>query len=212
MTNSDHNGHHDHAGDHSELSETEIRVRALESIFVSKGYVDPSTLDVIIDLYENKIGPKNGARVVVKAWTDPAFKQWLLTDGTAAVASMGYTGHQGEHIVVPENTPDVHNIVVCTLCSCYPWPLLGLPPSWYKSAAYRSRVVLDPRSILAEFGVTLPDTTKIKIWDSTSEMRYLVLPMQPPASIGWSEDKLIELVNRDSMIGTRMATDPATLS
>lgn len=198
--------HHDHDHDHSHLSEVELRVRALETIFVEKGYVDPRALDVIIDLYENKLGPRNGARVVAKAWMDVRYREWLLKDGTAAIASLGYTGRQGEHITVVENTPDVHNVVVCTLCSCYPWPVLGLPPSWYKSAAYRSRVVIDPRGILSEFGLILPESITIRVWDSTSEMRYLVLPMRPTATEGWSEEDLADLVNRDSMIGTRQAT------
>jgi len=198
--------HHDHDHDHSHLSEVELRVRALETIFVEKGYVDPRTLDVIIDLYENKLGPRNGARVIAKAWADAGYREWLLKDGTAAIASLGYTGRQGEHITVVENTPDVHNVVVCTLCSCYPWPVLGLPPSWYKSAAYRSRVVIDPRGILSEFGLALPESTTVRVWDSTSEMRYLVLPRRPAATEGWSEEDLAALVNRDSMIGTREAT------
>ncbi|HWX48930.1 MAG TPA: nitrile hydratase subunit alpha [Roseomonas sp.] len=200
---------HDHDHDHSELSETALRVRALESILVEKGYVEPDALDAIIETYETRIGPRNGARVVAKAWADPAFREWLRRDATAAIASLGYGGRQGEHMVAVENTPEEHNLVVCTLCSCYPWPVLGLPPVWYKSAAYRSRAVIDPRGVLADFGVTLPETTRLRVWDSTAEIRYLVLPMRPAGTEGWSEEALAELVTRDSMIGTGLARDPA---
>jgi nitrile hydratase len=196
-------GHeHDHG---SELSETQRRVRALETILVEKGYVDAAALDALIETYETKVGPHNGARVVAKAWTDRAYREWLLEDGSAAIASLGYTGRQGEHIVALENTPEVHNMVVCTLCSCYPWPVLGLPPVWYKSAPYRSRAVADPRGVLADFGVELPADTEIRVWDSTSEVRYLVVPMRPAGTDGLSEGELAELVTRDAMIGTALA-------
>jgi nitrile hydratase len=201
--------HHDHAHeDHSHLSEIELRVRALESILVEKGYVDPAAIDVLVETYETKVGPRNGARVVAKAWTDPGFRTWLRNDATAAIASLGFIGRQGEHMVAVENTPDEHNMVVCTLCSCYPWPVLGLPPVWYKSAPYRSRAVIDPRSVLAEFGVTLPDATRIRVWDSTAEVRYLVIPMRPEGTEGMSEEELAGLVTRDSMIGTGLALTP----
>jgi len=194
--------HHDHDHDHSELSDVALRVRALETVLTGKGYVEPAALDALIDLYETKVGPRDGARVVARAWSDPAFRDRLLEDATAAIAELDYVGRQGEHMVCVANTPDIHNMIVCTLCSCYPWPVLGLPPVWYKSAPYRSRVVIDPRGVLAEFGVTLPETTKIRVWDSTAEIRYLVLPMRPEGTEGWSEEALAELVTRDSMIGT----------
>ncbi|MEX0345343.1 MAG: nitrile hydratase subunit alpha [Rhizobiaceae bacterium] len=193
---------------HSELSETELRVRTLESLLVDKGYIDPAALDVLIETYETKIGPRNGASVVARVWADPGFKEWLLNDATAAIASMGFTGRQGEHMVAVENTNDVHNMVVCTLCSCYPWPVLGLPPVWYKSAPYRSRAVIDPRGVLAEFGVEIPEDRQVRVWDSTAEMRYLVIPQQPEGTDGWSEAALSELVTRDSMIGTGLALQP----
>ena len=193
---------HHHGPEGSELSEMDLRVRALESLLVEKGYVDPKTLDVIIEMYETKVGPHNGVRVVAKAWTDPSYRKWLFEDATAAIASLGYTGRQGEHIVALENTPKVHNLVVCTLCSCYPWPVLGLPPVWYKSAPYRSRAVIDPRGVLKDFGYELPADTEIRVWDSNSEIRYLVVPMQPPGTEGWGEPQLAALVTRDSMIGT----------
>ena len=198
--------HHDH--DHSHLSDIELRVRALESILVEKGYVDPAAVDALVETYETKVGPRNGARVVARAWADPAFRDWLLRDATAAIASLGYTGRQGEHMVAVENTPDEHNMVVCTLCSCYPWSVLGLPPVWYKSAPYRSRAVIDPRGVLAEFGVTLPETTRIRVWDSTAEIRYLVVPMRPQGTEGFDEEALADLVTRDSMIGTGLALGP----
>lgn len=201
-----HDHHHDH--DHSELSETELRVRALESILTEKGYVDPKALDILIETYETKVGPRNGARVVAKAWSDPQYKKWLTEDATAAIVSLGYAGRQGEHMVVVENTPARHNMVVCTLCSCYPWPVLGLPPVWYKSAPYRSRAVADPRGVLADFGVSLPKETEIRVWDSTAEVRYLVLPMRPQGTDGWSEEQLADLVTRDSMIGTGLPKQP----
>jgi nitrile hydratase subunit alpha len=190
------------------MSETALRVKALESLLVEKGYIDPATLDRLIDTYEHKVGPRNGARVVARAWVDPEFRQWLLDDATAAIASLGYIGRQGEHIVALENTERTHNMVVCTLCSCYPWPVLGLPPVWYKSAPYRSRAVLEPRAVLAEFGVVLPEDTEVRVWDSTAEMRYLVVPMRPAGTQGWTEERLTALVTRDSMIGTGLALAP----
>ena len=206
----EHDDHHDHDhDDHSELGEMELRVRALETVLTQKGYVDPAALDVLIDTYQTKIGPRNGARVVAKAWADPAFRDWLLRDATAAIASLGFSGRQGEHMVAVENRPGEHHMVVCTLCSCYPWPVLGLPPTWYKSAPYRSRAVKDPRGVLADFGVTLPDDTAIRVWDSTAEVRYLVIPQRPPRSEQLSEEQLAELVTRDSMIGTGLARSPA---
>jgi nitrile hydratase subunit alpha len=207
-------GHdHDHDHDHgSELSDTQRRVRALETILVEKGYVDPAALDELIETYETRVGPHNGARVVAKAWADPEYREWLFSESGAAIASLGYVGRQGENIVALENTPDVHNMVVCTLCSCYPWPVLGLPPVWYKSAPYRSRAVVDPRGVLHDFGVELPAGTEIRVWDSTAEIRYLVVPMRPEGTEGWSEDDLAELVTRDSMIGTGVAARPVELA
>ncbi len=205
---SDHD-HHDHGG--SELSVMDLRVRTLESLLVEKGYVDPGALDVLIETYETKVGPHNGARVVAKAWADPAYRKWLLEDATAAIASLGFTGRQGEHMVAVENTLNLHNMVVCTLCSCYPWPVLGLPPIWYKSAPYRSRVVIDPRGVLKDFGVELPAGVDIRVWDSTAEIRYLVLPMRPANTQAWSEGLLASLVTRDSMIGTGLAKAPDSL-
>jgi nitrile hydratase len=206
----DHDHHHDdHDHPHgSELSEMQLRVRALESILIEKGYVDPAALDLLIETYETKIGPHNGARVVAKAWADPEYRHWLLSEGGAAIGSLGYVGRQGEHMMVLENTPALHNMVVCTLCSCYPWPVLGLPPVWYKSAPYRSRAVADPRGVLRDFGVELPRETEIRIWDSTAEMRYLVLPMRPENTDGWNEEDLARLVTRDSMIGTGLPLRP----
>jgi nitrile hydratase len=189
-------------------SDTEWRVRALESVLVEKGLVDPAALDALVDTYETRIGPHNGARVVARAWADPAFRTWLLDDGTAAIASLGYGGRGGEVIVAVENTPTCHNVVVCTLCSCYPWPVLGLPPAWYKSPAYRSRVVVDPRAVLSEFGVELSADTEIRVWDSTAEVRYLVVPRRPPGTEHRSETDLAGLVTRDSMIGTGLARGP----
>jgi nitrile hydratase len=190
------------------LSEVQLRVRALESLLTEKGLVDPAALDVLIDTYETKVGPRNGARVVARAWTDPEFKRRLLTDATTVLAELGYIGRQGEDVVVLENTPTVHNMVVCTLCSCYPWPVLGLPPVWYKSAPYRSRAVLDPRGVLREFGVDVPDAVEVRVWDSTAELRYLVLPERPPGTEGMSEDALAALVTRDAMIGTAKVAAP----
>ena len=205
----EHDHHHDHG---SHLSETELRVRALETILVEKGYVDPKALDVLIETYETTVGPHNGARVVAKAWSDPAFKVRLLKDATSAIAELGFTGRQGEHMVAVENTNKVHNLVVCTLCSCYPWPVLGLPPVWYKSAPYRSRAVMNPRAVLADFGLRLPDDREIKVWDSTAEIRYLVLPERPAGVDGWSEERLASLVTRDSMIGTGLPKLPREVS
>src|SRR4051812_8830948 len=204
---------HDHDHDHgSELSETQVRVRALESVLVEKGLVDPAALDALIELYETKVGPHLGARVVAHAWTDPAYRARLLEDATAAIAELGITGRQGENIVALENTPDVHNMVVCTLCSCYPWPVLGLPPVWYKSAPYRSRAVADPRGVLREFGVELPAESEIRVWDSTAEIRYLVVPMRPEGTEGWNEEELAALVTRDAMIGTGVALQPEAVA
>lgn len=199
---------HDHPHDHSELGEMDLRVRALESVLTQKGYIDPAALDALIDTYQTRIGPRNGARVVARAWVDPEFHDWLMADATAAIASLGYTGRQGEHMVAVENTDAQHHMVVCTLCSCYPWPVLGLPPTWYKSAPYRSRVVKDPRGVLADFGTTLPETTRIRVWDSTAEVRYLVIPQRPAGTEGLSEEELTALVSRDSMIGTRRVDAP----
>jgi nitrile hydratase len=199
---------HHHHGEGSQLPDVALRVRALESLLVEKGYVDPAALDALIDTYENRIGPRNGAAVVARAWADPAYRARLFDDATAAIAELGFTGRQGEHMVALENTPETHNMVVCTLCSCYPWPVLGLPPVWYKSAPYRSRAVADPRGVLADFGVTLPPETAVRVWDSTAEIRYLVIPMRPEATHGWSQAQLADLVTRDSMIGTGLALDP----
>ncbi|MEO8081562.1 MAG: nitrile hydratase subunit alpha [Caldimonas sp.] len=199
----------DHGHDHSELGEMELRVRALESVLTEKGYIDPAALDRLIDTYQTRIGPRNGARVVARAWVAPKFRAWLLRDATAAIASLGYAGRQGEHMLAVANTPTRHNLVVCTLCSCYPWPVLGLPPTWYKSAPYRSRAVRDPRGVLADFGVVLPDSAEIRVWDSTAELRYLVLPERPAGTESMDEDALASLVTRDSMIGTGLALPPA---
>lgn len=207
--------HHDHHHDHDHdgaLSPMDLRVRALESILVEKGYVDPAAIDELIETYETRVGPRNGARVVARAWVDPAFRERLRADATEAISSLGYMGRQGEHMVAVWNTPEEHNMVVCTLCSCYPWPVLGLPPAWYKSAPYRSRAVIDPRGVLAEFGVALAPGTRIRVWDSTAEIRYLVIPMRPAGTEGWSEEALAGLVTRDSMIGTGLPHDPATIA
>jgi nitrile hydratase len=193
---------HDHHDDHSELSEIELRVRALETVLTEKGYVDSAALDAIVQAYETRIGPHVGARVVAKAWVDPDFKQALLADASKAVGVLGHFSRVGDHLVAVENTPQRHNMVVCTLCSCYPWEMLGLPPVWYKAAPYRSRAVKDPRGVLRDFGVELPKETEIRVWDSTAETRFLVLPMRPKGTEGWGEDKLAEIVTRDSMIGT----------
>lgn len=203
---------HDHQDHGSELSEMQLRVRALETVLAEKGYVDPAALDAIVEACETKIGPRNGAVVVARAWTDPAFKQALLADATKAVAAMGHLNRVGDHLVAVENTPKRHNMIVCTLCSCYPWEVLGLPPVWYKSASYRSRAVKDPRGVLADFGVTLPKDTEIRVWDSTAETRFIVLPMRPAGTEGWSEERLASLVTRDSMIGTGLPKNPQKVS
>jgi nitrile hydratase subunit alpha len=200
-----HDDHHEHG---SELSEMQLRVRALETVLTEKGYVDPAALDLIIEAYETKVGPHNGARVVAKAWSDPAFKRALIDDASKAVRTMGHESRVGDHLVAVENTPALHNMVVCTLCSCYPWEVLGLPPVWYKSAPYRSRAVKDPRGVLADFGVKLPKDTQIRVWDSTAETRFLVLPMRPSGTEGWSEERLVSLVTRDCMIGTGLPKKP----
>ncbi|MCT8330562.1 nitrile hydratase subunit alpha [Albidovulum sediminis] len=200
--------HHDHP--HSLLpSDPALRVKALETILTRKGLVDPAALDAILETYEKKVGPHLGARVVARAWSDPAFMAALRQDSTAAIATLGISGRQGEHVVAVENTPETHNMVVCTLCSCYPWPLLGIPPAWYKSDAYRARAVREPRKVLAEFGVTLPEGQKVRVWDSTAEVRYLVIPMRPEGTEGLDEAQLAALVSRDSMIGTGLAGAPA---
>ena len=189
-------------------SDAQLRVKALESLLVEKGLVDPRTLDAVIDHYENKVGPHIGAKVVAKAWTDSGFKERLLKDASATLAEMGFTGMEGSHIVVKENTDRLHNLVVCTLCSCYPWPVLGLPPNWYKSAPYRARAVRDPRGLLKEFGLELPEETALRVWDSNAEIRYLVLPRQPEGAEGMSEQALSEIVTRDSMVGTGVVSLP----
>src|SRR5215813_10592692 len=201
----DHADHHPH----QELpSDPALRVMALESLLVEKGLVDPAALDALIDTYEHKIGPRNGARVVARAWVDPEYKERLLADATAAIAELGYEGGQGAHMVVVENTPDRHNLVVCTLCSCYPWPVLGLPPVWYKSAPYRSRAVIDPRGVLREFGLNVPEDVEVRVWDSTAELRYLVLPERPSGTEKMTEDQLAEIVTRNAMIGVEKVTVP----
>src|SRR3990170_4638422 len=209
---SDHGHHHadDPAHPHNApLSEVQLRVRALESLLTEKGLVDPAALDELIDTYETRVGPKNGAKVVARAWVDPAYRRRLLENATEPIAEMGFIGRQGEDMVVVENTAKVHNMVVCTLCSCYPWPVLGLPPVWYKSAPYRSRAVIDPRGVLREFGVELADEVEVRVWDSTAELRYLVLPESPPGTEGMSEEALAALVTRDAMIGVAKVTAPA---
>jgi nitrile hydratase len=199
--------HHDH--DHTEPpSDLELRVKALESLLVEKGLVNAAAIDQLVDAYQNRIGPRNGAKVVARAWSNPAFKEWLVRDATAAIASLGYAGRQGEHMKVVENTPAVHNLVVCTLCSCYPWPVLGLPPVWYKSAPYRSRAVADPRGVLREFGTELRAGVEVRVWDSTAEVRYLVLPERPAGTDGWDEERLASLVTRNAMIGVEHAKAP----
>jgi nitrile hydratase subunit alpha len=203
----DHAHPHDHAAG-SELSEMDARVRALETILVEKGYVDPAALDQIVEAFETKIGPRNGAQLVARAWTDPDFKRRLLADATAAANSLGHASPVGSHLIAVENTPQTHNLVVCTLCSCYPWEVLGLPPTWYKSAPYRSRAVIDPKGVLADFGVSLPAGTEIRVWDSTAETRFIVVPIRPRGTEGWSGEQLALLVTRDSMIGTGLAAAP----
>jgi len=200
---------HDQSHAHgSGLSETQLRVRALETVLTEKGYIDPAALDLIVEAYETKVGPHNGARVIARAWSDPAFKRALLEDASKAVRTMGHESRVGDHLVAVENTPRLHNMIVCTLCSCYPWEVLGLPPVWYKSAPYRSRAVKDPRGVLAEFGVKLPKETQIRMWDSTAETRFLVMPMRPDGTEGWNEERLAKLVTRDCMIGTGLPKDP----
>ncbi len=201
---------HDHSQPHSLLpSDPELRARALETILVKKGLVDPEALSALIDMYQNRIGPQNGAQVVARAWVEPAYKARLLQDATGAIGELGYTGRQGEHMVAVENTPERHNLVVCTLCSCYPWPVLGIPPAWYKSDAYRSRAVREPRAVLKEFGVKLLEGQAVRVWDSTAEVRYLVLPMRPAGTGGWDEAALAALVSRNAMIGTALCEAPA---
>jgi nitrile hydratase subunit alpha len=190
----------------------ELRVKALQTILTDKGYIDPAALDALIETYEHKIGPKNGAKVVVRAWTDPAFLERLRENATETISELGFSGRQGEHMCIVENTPEIHNLVVCTLCSCYPWSVLGLPPVWYKSAPYRSRAVIDPRGVLADFGLVLATTTKIRVWDSTAELRYLVIPQRPPGTEEMSDDALAELVTRNAMIGTGLALSPQATS
>ena len=204
-----HSQDHDHGHDHQAVpSEPALRTKALESLLVEKGLVDPAALDALVDAFENRIGPRNGARVVARAWVDPAYKQRLLRDGAAAIAELGYVGEHREHLNVVENTPTVHNLVTCTLCSCYPWPILGLPPVWYKSAPYRSHAVIDPRGVLREFGLELPAEVEIRVWDSTAEIRYLVLPERPAGTENMTEEALAALVPRDAMIGTAKAAAP----
>jgi nitrile hydratase subunit alpha len=206
----DHHDHDDgHAHERSTLSPLELRVRALETVLTQKGYVDSAALDLLIDTYQTKIGPRNGAKVVARAWHDAEFRRWLLDDATAAIASLGFSGRQGETMVAVENTSTQHNLVVCTLCSCYPWPILGPPPTWYKSAPYRARAVKDPRGVLQDFGVQLPGTVRIRVWDSTAEVRYLVVPQRPAGSEHLDEGQLANLVTRDSMIGTGLPLEPS---
>jgi len=207
-----HEHHHDHDGHGSELTEMQLRLRALETVLTEKGYVDPAALDAIIEAYETKVGLHIGARVVAKAWSDPAFKRALLDDATKAVLALGLVNRVGDHLIAVENTPKQHNMIVCTLCSCYPWEVLGLPPVWYKSAPYRSRAVNDPRGVLSDFGVTLPAEAAIRVWDSTAETRFIVLPMRPKGTEGWSEEKLASLVTRDSMIGTGFPKQPGEVA
>ena len=204
-----HEDHHEHG---SELSEMQLRVRALETVLSEKGYIDPAAIDAIIEAYETKVGPHNGARVVAKAWNDPAFKLALLADASKSIVDLGLMNRVGDHLIAVENTQKLHNMIVCTLCSCYPWEVLGLPPVWYKSAPYRSRAVNDPRGVLADFGVKLPPGTEIRVWDSTAETRFIVLPMRPADTEDWSEEKLASLVTRDSMIGTGLAKQPAEIA
>jgi nitrile hydratase len=198
----------DHDDHGSELSEVQLRVRALETILTEKGYVDPAVLDSIVEQYETRIGPHIGAGIIARAWVDPGFKSALLADATKAVAALGVLAGEADHLIAVENTPRRHNMVVCTLCSCYPWDVLGLPPVWYKSAPYRSRAVMDPRGVLADFGVTLPPDTEIRVWDSTAETRFLVVPLRPAGAEGWSEERLAALITRDSMIGTGLPRRP----
>ena len=207
---SDH--HHDHDHDHhhdNRYTDMQARVKALETVLTEKGLIDPAAIDAIVETYETRIGPRNGARVVARAWSDPDFANWLKRDATAAIASLGYTGRQGEHMRAVFNTPETHNLVVCTLCSCYPWSVLGLPPVWYKAAPYRARAVADPRGVLEEFGTELDEMVEIRVWDSTSEVRYLVLPMRPEGTEGWGEEELAGLVTRNAMIGAEQVQSPS---
>jgi nitrile hydratase subunit alpha len=206
----DHHDHDDHHHD-NHYSDMQARVKALETLLTEKGLIDPDAIDAIVETYETKVGPRNGAHVVARAWVDPDFADWLKRDATAAIASLGYTGRQGEHMRAVFNTPETHNLVVCTLCSCYPWSVLGLPPVWYKAPAYRSRAVIDPRGVLAEFGVSLPEEMGIRVWDSTAELRYLVVPLRPAGTERLDEEALANLVTRDSMIGTGLALSPEAL-
>lgn len=212
---SEHHHGHGHDQDHhhhdNHFTDMEARVKALETVLTEKGLIDPAAIDAIVETYETRIGPRNGARVVAKAWVEAEFADWLKRDATEAIASLGFTGRQGEHMRAVFNTPDTHNLVVCTLCSCYPWSVLGLPPVWYKAPPYRSRAVIDPRGVLSEFGVTLPEATRIRVWDSTAELRYLVVPERPAGTEGFSEEELAELVTRDSMIGTGLALSAEAL-
>lgn len=212
MPRSEHHQAHDHDHEHQHPpSPAALRVKAIESLLIEKGLVDPAALDAIIETYAEKVGPRNGARVIARAWSDPAYLQRLRKDATAAIAELGYEGRQGEHMVVVENEEKLHNLVVCTLCSCYPWPVLGLPPVWYKSDAYRSRAVIDPRGVLREFGLELTEDTEVRVWDSTAEIRYLVLPQRPEGTEGMSEEQLAKLVTRESMIGTGLPLKPGEL-
>lgn len=207
----DHGDNHDHGHDHhhdNHYSDMQARVKALETVLTEKGLIDPAAIDAIVDTYQTKVGPRNGARVVAKAWSDPDFADWLKRDATAAIASLGYAGRQGEHMRAVFNTDETHNLIVCTLCSCYPWSVLGLPPVWYKAPAYRSRAVIDPRGVLSEFGVSLPEGQKIRVWDSTAELRYLVIPQRPEGTAALSEEQLADLVSRDAMIGAGLAAAP----
>ncbi|WP_283194349.1 nitrile hydratase subunit alpha [Rhizobium sp. AN80A] len=209
----DHDHHHGHGHDHhhdNHYSDMQARVKALETVLTEKGLIDPAAIDAIVDTYQTKVGPRNGARVVARAWSDPDFAEWLKHDATAAIASLGYTGRQGEHMRAVFNTEETHNLVVCTLCSCYPWSVLGLPPVWYKAPAYRSRAVIDPRGVLAEFGVSLPEGQKIRVWDSTAELRYLVIPRRPEGTEDLGEEQLADLVSRDAMIGAGLAAAPGS--
>ncbi len=216
----DHDHHHDdhdqgHGHDHhhdNHYSDMQARVKALETVLTEKGLIDPAAIDAIVDTYQTKVGPRNGARVVAKAWSDPDFADWLKRDATAAISSLGYTGRQGEHMRAVFNTDVTHNLVVCTLCSCYPWSVLGLPPVWYKAPAYRSRAVIDPRGVLAEFGVSLPEGQNIRVWDSTAELRYLVIPLRPEGTEGFTEEQLADLVSRDAMIGAGLAAAPGAVA
>lgn len=207
MSDHDHEHDHDHHHD-NRYSDMQARVKALETVLTEKGLIDPAAIDIIVETYETRVGPRNGARVVARAWSDPGYADWLKRDATAAIASLGFTGRQGEHMRAVFNTPDTHNLVVCTLCSCYPWAVLGLPPVWYKAPAYRSRAVIDPKGVLAEFGLELPEDKKIRVWDSTAELRYLVIPERPAGTDGMGEAALADLVSRDAMIGTAIARCP----